>query len=318
MALDELKGVIVPIITPVDDQDRVDEPAFRKAIQFVIDTGVNGIFCGGSAGEGPLLATREWLRMVEIAYDECRGRVHLLGGAIDTSAARVVDKIGILADVGYSKIVVTPVFYTATKTRDEHLRLFGAAKEACGHRDMIAYNIPSCTDSEIAVETMCEMASRGWISYCKESSGNVDYFRRLITAGKDVGLRCFMGDEAGIRKGLLAGACGIVPVCANYEPQTFVRAYKAAAEGNTGELDRLYERIMLIRARVCLSGDCWLAGVKYAASTLGIGSGKPVSPLQPTGPKQQKMIRELSTVVREPLKGTGTRDVLRLRMETTN
>ena len=287
---EELKGVIVPIVTPVDNEERVDEPAFRRIIRFVLDGGVSGIFCGGSAGEGPLLTTHEWARMVEIAHDECRGEFHLLGGAIDTSTARVLEKIKILTDIGYRNIVVTPVFYVATKTADEHLRLYEAAKEVCRDRELIAYNIPACTNSEIAVETFCEMARRGWIRYCKESSGNLEYFKKLLDAGKEVGLRAFMGDEAGIKEALLGGACGIVPVCANYEPSTFVKTYEAGVKGDIDELTRLQDRILYLRGILCQGGACWLAGVKYAASTRVNGLGNPVSPLQPAGDEQKKAI----------------------------
>ena len=63
----ELAGVVVPAITPVDDEDRVDEAAFRKGLRRLVDAGVHAIFVGGSAGEGPLLADREWERMATIA-----------------------------------------------------------------------------------------------------------------------------------------------------------------------------------------------------------------------------------------------------------
>ena len=293
-----MKGVIVPVITPVDGEDRVDEPSFRKAIRFVIDAGVQGIFCGGSAGEGPLLTAREWTRMVEIAFAECRGKVDLLGGAIDTSTARVIDKIKSLVAIGYRNIVVAPAFYLTTKSPEEHLRLFGAARDACGDRELIAYNIPSCTNSEIAVETFRDMASRGWIHYCKESSGNMEYFNRLVRMGKDVGLKAFMGDENGIAEGLLNGACGIVPVCANYEPATFIKAYQAGLRRDTVELAKQQARIGYVRERLCLGGISWVAGVKYAASSLGIGSGKPVSPLQPAGAEQRKLIDAIATGAR--------------------
>ena len=289
----ELKGVIVPLITPVDNEDRVDEPAFRKQIKFVLDAGVHGAFCGGSAGEGPLLAMPEWVRMAEIAYAACGGKVDLLGGAIDTSTARVKEKIRILVGIGYRNIVVAPTFYLTIRTPDEHLRLFGAAKEACGDREMIAYNIPSCTNSEIAVTTFADMARRGWIHYCKESSGNVPYFKSLVAAGKEAGLKAFMGDENAIAEGLTVGACGIVPVCANYEPATFVKAYEAGARGDAAELAKQQARIMFIRKPLCLDGVSWVAGVKYASASLGIGSGKPVSPLEPAGAVQRRTIDDI-------------------------
>ena len=56
----ELAGVVVPAITPVDDEDRVDEAAFRKGLRRLISAGVHAIFVGGSAGEGPLLTAYEW------------------------------------------------------------------------------------------------------------------------------------------------------------------------------------------------------------------------------------------------------------------
>ena len=81
----KMGGIIVPVITPVDDQDRVDEASFRAQIRRLIKAGIHGIFVGGSAGEGPLLTAKEWERMVTIGFEECNGKVHLLGGAIDTS-----------------------------------------------------------------------------------------------------------------------------------------------------------------------------------------------------------------------------------------
>ena len=81
----ELHGIIVPIITPVDADDRVDEGSFRKIIRHVIDGGAHGLFVGGSAGEGPLLTEMEWTRMMEIARDENGNKVSLLGGVMDTS-----------------------------------------------------------------------------------------------------------------------------------------------------------------------------------------------------------------------------------------
>ncbi len=55
MEHNDLAGVVVPVITPVDGEDRVDEAAYRGVIRRLIDSGVHAIFAGGSAGEGPLL-----------------------------------------------------------------------------------------------------------------------------------------------------------------------------------------------------------------------------------------------------------------------
>ena len=85
--------------------------------------------------------------MVTIAHDEVGGAVHLLGGAIDTSTRRVLEKIRILSQLGFPYTVVTPTYYITLRTPDEHLRLFGECVEHAGNTEIIAYNIPSCTGS---------------------------------------------------------------------------------------------------------------------------------------------------------------------------
>jgi len=281
MPTSKLHGVIVPVITPVDGEDRVDEPAFRKMIRHLSQSGVHGLFIGGSAGEGPLLAMREWIRMMEIALDENKNAVPLLAGAIDTSTQRVKEKIKVIAATGYPYFVVTPTYYIPLKTRDEHLRLFGECAEAANGMEMIAYNIPGCTGSTIPIEAIGEMTRRKWIKYCKESSGDLDYFRKVLAENAPLGLNVFMGDEVSIAEGLRAGACGIVPVCANYDPAAFIRAYQVGVEGDPVELAKAQERIVYLKKNLVSAGPNWIAGLKYAVSLKGFGSGKPVSPLQP-------------------------------------
>ena len=50
-----LRGVIVPLITPIDSEERVDEAGLRRLIRRLEGAKVHGLFVGGSAGEGPLL-----------------------------------------------------------------------------------------------------------------------------------------------------------------------------------------------------------------------------------------------------------------------
>jgi 4-hydroxy-tetrahydrodipicolinate synthase len=286
----DLSGVIPPILTPTDERDRVDEVALRHSVRRLMDAGVNGLFVGGTAGEGPLLTDREWRRLMEIVREEVRDQLPLLGGVQDTSTRKVTDKIVWLREIGYRFYVVTPTFYIAARTGEEQLRLFAACREAGGDMELIAYNIPQVTAAHISVETFCEAARRGWIRHCKESSGDLKFLTRLINEGGKHGLRVLMGDERIASEGLLAGATGLVNLCTNIEPATYLRLCAAAARRDQAELSRLQQRINQIVDEVALSGPCFLAGPKYLLSKLGIGRGTPVSPLEPVSPEQAKRI----------------------------
>jgi 4-hydroxy-tetrahydrodipicolinate synthase len=287
---DELFGVIPPLLTPTDSQDRVDEPALRQSIRRMIEAGVHGLFLGGSAGEGPLLADREWDRLMEIAHDENAGRLPLLAGVQDTSTRKVTDKISRVAAMGYHYYVATPTFYVSPRSASEHLRLYDACRAAAPDLELIAYNIPQLTGSGLAVETIVELARRGWIRYCKESSGDLPFLRRVINEGRDVGLRVLMGDERNCAAGLRAGAVGLVNLCVNVEPQTYLQIYEAAQRRDEAALQACQRRIDELVETVALSGPCFITGPKYWLSRLGIGQGAPVSPLEPVSVKQAALI----------------------------
>ena len=288
-----IRGVIVPVITPLDDDENVDEAAFREQLRRLISAGVHGVFVGGTAGEGPLITADQWRRMVEAAFDEVGGKTLLLGGVMDTSTRRVREKVRTLEAIGYSHFVLTTTFYMVVRTASEHLRLFGEARGAGGGMEMVAYNIPPCTGSALAIETVLEMARRGWIRCCKESSGDGAYFRELISRGKDVGLSVLIGDEAAMIDGLKAGGTGLVPGCANVFPEIYLRLYEDGRRGDWNAAAETFREALRVRGPLVAEGPCWLAGIKYAASLAGVGTGRLASPLEPCGARQRESIERL-------------------------
>lgn len=294
---DRLRGVIVPVITPVDRDDRVDEDAFRQVVRYLIDAGVHGLFVGGSAGEGPLLTMTEWTRLMEFAWDEVAGRIPLIGGVMETSTRRTLDKIDQLQRLGYQYYAVAPTYYFPLRSGSQQLRLFGSCKETFPEMEMVVYNIPSFTGSCVDLETFIEMARRGWFRYCKDSSERRDLMLALINQGRELGIEVIVGDERLIVDGLWAGSCGMIPVGANVEPRTYLRLYEAGLKRDRTEMLRQHDRVLKI-LDVLLGGDSWLAGIKYALSMRGMGNGKPISPLEPTDSSRKALI--------DALESTGT------------
>ena len=47
----EIRGIIPALITPFTPDERVDETAFRKVVNAMIDHGVHGLFPVGTGGE---------------------------------------------------------------------------------------------------------------------------------------------------------------------------------------------------------------------------------------------------------------------------
>jgi 4-hydroxy-tetrahydrodipicolinate synthase len=59
------------VVTPMDEDGRLDEPGIRAHLQRMIDAGV-GVYLGsGGSGEGHALTIEELGRLYRIGVDEC-------------------------------------------------------------------------------------------------------------------------------------------------------------------------------------------------------------------------------------------------------
>lgn len=46
-----IKGILTPLMVPLDDRNRIDESEFRRYIDWLIAKGVHGLYPNGSTGE---------------------------------------------------------------------------------------------------------------------------------------------------------------------------------------------------------------------------------------------------------------------------
>lgn len=76
----EIKGIIPPIITPMHEDERVNEEELRNQVNRLIGAGVHGLFPFGTNGEGYILREEEKERILEIVVDETAGRVPVYAG----------------------------------------------------------------------------------------------------------------------------------------------------------------------------------------------------------------------------------------------
>ncbi len=125
-----IRGILIPVITPFDDQQRVDEPILRQIVDFYVGTGVQGLFVLGSSGQGPVMSTEERKRTAEAAVEQAGGRtpvvVHV--GAADTQVT--VELAEHAAAQGANAVAVVPPFYYSDHTEFEIIAHYKAVGEA--------------------------------------------------------------------------------------------------------------------------------------------------------------------------------------------
>ena len=143
-----LKGIIPPIITPMNEDESINEPELRRQVNRLIEAGVHGLFPFGTNGEGYILTEKEKERILSVVIEETDGRVPVYAGSgcIGTKdtirMCRMAESLG--ADV---LSVITPWF---AKASDEELYEHYCAVAKAVKIPVVLYNIPARTGNSLS------------------------------------------------------------------------------------------------------------------------------------------------------------------------
>lgn len=293
----KLFGVVPPIITPVDENERVDEKGLRALIDHCIDHGIHGIFVCGSNGECMALTQNERDRAIRIAIDECAGRVPLIAGVMDSSTGRVIENIKRFEDMGGQTAVVTPVFYARHATQDETVRHFediSAATEA----DLMIYNIPMFTGQNLTAETIIRISQIDKVVGVKDTSGNFPGFIKLLNYFKNREFQVLQGSTNLAVPSMLMGADGYVPSLAPLFPKAHIAVYDY---GRARDIDNAMKWGAIVDeiCRIYPMAKSQTASTKYAMSTLGFVDKRVIRPSEPITAEEMARIDAFIDRMRE-------------------
>ncbi len=293
----KLFGVVPPIITPVDEYERVDEKGLRLLIDHCIDHGIHGIFVCGSNGECMALTQEERDRAIRIALDECAGRVPVIAGVMDSSTKRVIENVKRFEDMGGQTAVVTPVFYARHATQDETVRHFediSAATEA----DLMIYNIPMFTGQNLTADTVIRISRIDKVTGVKDTSGSLPAFIKLLNHFKGTDFQVLQGSTNLAVPSMLMGADGYVPSLAPLFPKAHIMVYeygKARDIDNAMKWGAILDEI----CKIYPMAKSQTASTKYAMSTLGFTDKRVIRPSEPITAEEMARIDAFIDKMRE-------------------
>ena len=298
MDLSALKGIYPPIISPVTENEDIDEGGLRKVINHCIEKKLHGIFVAGTNGEALSMTQEQRDKAIKITLDECKGRVPVMAGVMDSSTRRVIENIKRFEQMGGEYAVVTSVFYSRHSSPKETIRHFEEVTKNTQAK-IVAYNIPPFTNMNLTPEMVIEISKMDRVVACKDSSGNFIQFLNLIHYFRGKNFKLFQGlsDLAGAS--VLMGAEGLVIGQAPLFPELYLDLYEASLRK---DIDRVMKLSAFIGDKVMAIGKMSTYGIsatKYAMSLLGFTHKRMIKPTEPVQPHEEEKIREAVRIVNE-------------------
>jgi dihydrodipicolinate synthase/N-acetylneuraminate lyase len=94
--------VMVSVVCPWDDAERLDEAIFRRAIRHALASGFRHIYVFGTAGEGYAVDSTRFRAVIDVLGDETAGTdAHPMVGVIGLSTANVVERVALAHGLGF-------------------------------------------------------------------------------------------------------------------------------------------------------------------------------------------------------------------------
>ena len=280
-----IKGSIVAIVTPMDEDGSLDLAAFRALIDFHIMQGTDSIVVVGTTGESPTVDLTEHELLIQVAVEHVAGRIPVIAGTGANSTKEAIELAAFSKKAGADASLTVVPYYN--KPTQEGLYLhFKAIAEAV---DMphILYNVPGRTCADMNNDTVLRLAQIPNIVGIKDASGDIERGSDLLQrAPKDFAI--YSGDDASALALILLGAHGTISVTANVAPRLMHEMCLAALNGEVAKAREINFRLLGLHRYLFIEANP--IPVKWAVSSMGKIKNVLRLPLTPLSAASQNIV----------------------------
>ena len=235
----DFKGLATALVTPFVDGE-VDWQAFRNLVRRQVEAGVDFLVPLGSTAETPCLTDAEKVKILEIAREESNG-LPIVAGAGSNSLTATVRNMRLLDGHGADAYLIVVPFYNKP-TQEGLYQYFKAVAEETD-RQVILYNVPGRTVTNMKTETTLRLAEIPNITAVKEASGNLAQIIDIKRQAPE-GFAVLSGNDDQTLPLMACGADGVISVASNVAPEQMKALTRAVAASDLKEAIRLNNSLM--------------------------------------------------------------------------
>lgn len=266
-----MHGILTALVTPFDDDDRLDVAAFEAQCQRQIDAGIHGLVPCGTTGETPTLSAEEWETVVRTAVRVAQGRVPVVAGVGTNATRTTLQHCERAATCGASHGLLVLPYYN--KPNPDGLRDHVRRAAAVG-LPLMVYHVPHRTGQHVPAPLLAELASMEGVVAVKEATGDLRYGTELMGATSTPVLS---GDDFTFLGLLAQGGSGLVSVVSNVLPAATVAIFEAWQNRDVELAQRRFRALFPLMTWLMEASNPIHA--KAALAVLGIGGPRTRAPL---------------------------------------
>ncbi|MDD4363076.1 MAG: 4-hydroxy-tetrahydrodipicolinate synthase, partial [Atribacterota bacterium] len=222
-------GSIVAMITPFDQNNKIDEQGIKELVEFHIKNGTDGIVPCGTTGESPTLSHEEHKKVIELTIKAVAGRVPVIAGTGSNSTEEAIDLTASAKEMGADGVLLVMPYYNKPTQKGlyEHFKTIAEKVDIPG----IIYNVPSRSGVNMLPSTLAELAELKNVVAVKEASGSLEQMTEIMSLCGDK-ITLLSGDDKILLPVLSIGGKGVISVVANIIPKEVSTMIEEYQQGN--------------------------------------------------------------------------------------
>ena len=222
-------GFYAATLTPFNKDETINYEDLQNLVKFNCDSGLKGLYVGGSTAEAFLCSTEERIELLKATAEVASSsQVTLIAhvGDISTRKSELLAKAA--ADLPYDAIsAVTPFYYpVGFEQLKQH---YSDIIQAAG-KPMIVYNFPAFSGSSLSGGQITELLNLDGVVALKQTSADLYQMEQLTRGNPEKTV--FNGFDEILASGLVAGANGGIGSTYNIQAQRILNINAAIEAGD--------------------------------------------------------------------------------------
>lgn len=224
------KGLGTALITPFEEDGRIDYASLEKLICAQLDAGVNALVICGTTGEPPAMTDTERSDVIRFAVRTVAGRIPVIAGTGSNCTASAAANSRRAEELGADGVLVVTPYYN--KCTQDGLFLHCRTVAESTSLPVIAYNVPGRTGVNLLPSTAARLTEIPNLAGIKEASGNITQVINTAKAIEGSNISLFSGDDPAALPIFAVGGVGLISVASNAVPARIKELTDACLAGD--------------------------------------------------------------------------------------
>ena len=287
MKFENIRGSIVAMVTPFQEDGSVNFQVLTELLERQIDAGTDAILTLGTTGEYPTMTHEEDASVVEHTIRVVNGRVPVMVGSGSNCTATQVEKSVLYQDMGADALLLISPYYNKANPEGMYRHFAETADQV--HIPCILYNVPGRTGCSIPVSVVERLSRHPNIAGIKEASGDMSYAMKIAhCVGPDFAL--YSGNDDLTLPLMSVGGSGVISVFANVMPAVCHQIVADYLDGNQARALETHLRYLKLMNDLFIEVNP--IPVKAAMNMLGLNVGPMRLPLCEMSETNAAVLRE--------------------------